>query len=72
MKKTFNQFVLQFIDEDTPRGDFAVDWKNDSLKPKKVGSWKALKSYLESRNACDVALEEAKNAWELFKLSSKS
>ena len=62
----FNDYVQDFIEEESPEGDFAQDWNQDHKKPT-IETWHDLELYLVLRNACPEAIEAAKSLfrkWE--------
>ena len=62
---TFKQFLRKnYLDSDTPHGDFANDFLNDKrLIYKEFEFFYALKDYLVSVYACEEAIFAAKDCW---------
>lgn len=61
----FNDYIQDWIDEDSPEGDFAQDWNRDRNKPT-IDTWKDLKTYLALK-ACPEAIEIAKDLFHKWK-----
>lgn len=54
----FNAFVQAWMEEDSPEGDFARAWNQDSKKPT-VTTWDDLNTYLKGQKACPEAIGTA-------------
>lgn len=67
MKKTFYSWLLQFHDDDTAIGDLARDARSDADFPRRSISYRHLKDYLESKNACDAAMNVFTDAFAQYK-----
>lgn len=63
---TFKQWILQFVNEDSPIGDLARDNKIDTNFPDS-NSYEDLYHYLFLQNASYLCLESFDKAWQLFK-----
>ncbi|PJO45145.1 YozE family protein [Lysinibacillus xylanilyticus] len=63
---TFKQWILQYINEDSPIGDLARDNKVDPKFPDS-NSYEELYSYLFSQNASHLCLQSFEKAWQLYK-----
>ena len=63
---TFNKYLKSQLGRNDPIGDLAEDALGDKQFPP-VNSLKALVSYLESRGACDDAVDAARDAWKEYK-----
>jgi uncharacterized protein YozE (UPF0346 family) len=53
--KTYKTWILQYIKEDSPRGDLAIDIKDDKKFPATKSKEKII-TYLEFKGACDGAI----------------
>ena len=71
---TFYRYMLQFLEEDTPRGDLARDmqyeqerspWNTRDLN--EYTSWEKLRNYLEFHRACDECIQTAKTCWQEYR-----
>lgn len=67
MTKAFYSWLLQFKDDDTAIGDLARDAECDSEFPRHSISYRHLKDYLESKNACEAAKNVFANAFAQYK-----
>ena len=63
---TFNKYLKKQIGRNDTIGDLAEDARRDAQFPP-VNSLKALVRYLESRGACDDAVDAARDAWKEYK-----
>ena len=67
MTKSFYSWLLQFKKDDTAIGDLARDAGNDSEFPRRSISNGHLKKYLESKHACDAAMNVLAEAFAQYK-----
>lgn len=67
MIKSFYSWLLQFKDEDTAVGDLARDARIDGDFPRRSISYRHLKKYLESKGACDAAMDVFEEAFAQYK-----
>ena len=63
---TFKQWVLQFVNEDSPRGDLAVDIQNDKTFPNS-SSYNEMYDYLYHMNVSDPCLHSFDMAWNDYR-----
>ena len=56
MSKSFYSWLLQFKNDNTAIGDLARDARDDNEFPRRSISYRHLKKYLESKQACDAAM----------------
>lgn len=63
---TFKKWILQYISEDSPIGDFARDNQQDPTFPDS-DSYNELYDYLISQNASYLCLQSFDKAWHLYK-----
>ncbi|WP_313469485.1 YozE family protein [Lysinibacillus sp.] len=66
----FKQWILQFTNEDSPRGDLAVDVRDDILFPS-TKYFGEMYDYLESKRASELYLDSFKEAWKQYKEENK-
>lgn len=69
MNKPFYSWLLQFTEDDTDIGDLSRDVKRDSEFPRRSVSYKHLKDYLESKNACYDAIQAFEKAFTQYKVT---
>lgn len=62
----FKQWILQFINEDSPTGDLAMDIQDDVYFPN-TKIYGEMYDYLESNHASDLCLASFKEAWKKYK-----
>ncbi len=67
MSKSFYSWLLQFKNDDTAIGDLARDVKCDSEFPRRSISYKHLKKHLETKRACDDAMNVFMKAFPKYK-----
>ena len=70
MTQSFYSWLLQFKNDDTAIGDLARDARSDADFPRRSISYRHLKYYLESRHACDAALDVFTDAFAQYKDAS--
>ena len=58
---------MQFKNDDTAIGDLAQDAARDSEFPRRSKTYRYLKNYLESKNACDAAMKVFAEAFAQYK-----
>lgn len=62
---TFKQWILQFANENSPRGDLAEDIRLDAGFPDS-SSYNEIYDYLFYKNASVPCLESFDEAWQLY------
>ncbi len=62
---TFKEWISRLESRNTPSGDLARDIKDDKTFPAE-NSREAILLYLESRHACDGALDAFKTTWASY------
>ena len=67
---TFNRWLKQFNNEDSPIGDLARDNNQDPTFPNSY-SYKKIRVHLESQNASELCMESFQNAWTRYKNRNK-
>jgi uncharacterized protein YozE (UPF0346 family) len=67
MAQSFYSWLLQFKNDDTAIGDLARDASSDGEFPRRSISYRYLKKYLESKHACDAAMNVFKEAFAQYK-----
>ena len=67
MAQSFYSWLLQFKNDDTAIGDLARDARSDADFPRRSISYRRLKDYLESKNACDAAMDVFTDAFAQYK-----
>ena len=70
MTQSFYSWLLQFKNDDTATGDLARDASGDGEFPRRSRSYRYLKKYLESKHACDAAMNVFKEAFIQYKAAS--
>lgn len=70
MTQSFYSWLLQFKDDYTAIGDLARDARSDADFPRRSMSYRHLKDYLESKHACDAAMNVFKEAFDQYKDAS--
>lgn len=70
MKLTFKNWILQFINEDSPTGDLARDNKQDPKFPNSY-SYNKIRAHLERQNASELCMESFQDAWKQYKNRNK-
>lgn len=68
---TFWHYLMLHIDEESRVGDLARDASYDERFPRDVETWAKLNGYLWSRQACDEAIESAKEAMACWRLHER-
>ncbi|MFJ7952197.1 YozE family protein [Lysinibacillus sp. NPDC096418] len=63
---TFKQWIIQFINEDSPKGDLAVDVKGDKNFPNSK-TYKKNRDYLDRVDTSDLCLQSFEEAWKEYK-----
>ena len=63
---TFNEYIKNQLGRNDSIGDLAEDARRDAQFPP-VNSLKSLINHLESRGACDDAVDAARDAWKEYK-----
>lgn len=73
MTETFYTYMLQFVVENSARGDLAGDmqyeqerspWNTKDLN--EIDSWEHLERYLRFHHACSECLRTAKRCWRAY------
>ena len=72
MAQSFYSWLLQFKNDDTAIGDLARDASSDGEFPRRSISYRNLKKYLESKHACDAAMNVFKEAFAHYKAENAS
>lgn len=67
MAQSFYSWLLQFKNDDTAIGDLARDASSDGEFPRRSISYRYLKDYLESKHACDAAMDVLMDAFAQYK-----
>lgn len=62
----FKEWIIQFANEDSPRGDLAYDIKRDEMFPREANSKEAILDYLDRRRACRECVQAFKKAWNEY------
>jgi uncharacterized protein YozE (UPF0346 family) len=70
MTQSFYSWLLQFKSDDTAIGDLARDASGDGEFPRRSISYRHLKKYLESKHACEAAMNVLKEAFTQYKAAS--
>src|SRR2546429_334488 len=63
---SFNQWLKDHIEEDTPVGDLARDVKLDKNWPKQDSSKRAFTKHMKEINASDGTIEAFNTAWKRY------
>lgn len=63
---TFKSWILQFINEDSPRGDLAIDVRDDAPFPNSK-TYKKNCDYLNYAGASRLCMESFENAFNQYK-----
>ena len=69
MAQSFYSWLSQFKDENAAIGDLSRDARSDADFPRRSVSYRHLKDYLESKNACDAAMNVFTDAFAQYKAS---
>ena len=67
MTQSFYSWLLQFKNDDTAIGDLARDARDDREFPRRSISYRHLKKYLESKHACEAAMNVFMEAFTQYK-----
>lgn len=67
MAQSFYSWLSQFKDENAAIGDLSRDARSDADFPRRSISYRHLKDYLESKNACDAAMDVFTDAFAQYK-----
>ena len=70
---TFTEYLMKQKITDNPRGDFIEDFQYEVGRHQRkkenfpnLTTWDDLQEYLKRNNACDGALEAAKEVWQEY------
>ena len=63
---TFKNWILCHVGENSPLGDLANDVVTDGSFPE-TESKEEIETYLDSKNACEGALNAFNHAWNMYK-----
>jgi hypothetical protein len=63
----FKEWITQFKDDDTPRGDLAYDISRDDFFPESNDKTRLL-AYLRNKRACNECIRTFHAAWRKFYL----
>ena len=72
MAQSFYSWLLQFKNDHTAIGDLARDASSDGEFPRCSISYRYLKKYLESKHACDAAMNVFKESFAHYKAANAS
>jgi uncharacterized protein YozE (UPF0346 family) len=67
MAQSFYSWLLKFKNDDTAIGDLARDARVDGEFPRHSVSYKNLEKYLESKHACEEAMDVFTEAFAQYK-----
>lgn len=67
----FKKYLEQYVEEDSPLGDFASDVMLDKNFPENFASKKELVAYLVSNGACDAAINVGKAVFDTSRLEKQ-
>ncbi len=66
MPVTFKKWIQQFINEDSPRGDLAVDVRDDAPFPNSK-IYREIYDYLSRVGASELYMQSFYRAWKTYK-----
>ena len=64
---SFYDWMMQYKEHNTPRGNLADDMIRSESGFPKDGSFEEIETYLKSHGACSQSLEILKSVWDSYK-----